>query len=75
MGHRCLVKITSSKCRDNATNEPASMKPQMPHPDLGEDEVEITIDHDTGQVSVRGNNLEMMEEAKKMLAEIGIFVE
>ena len=49
--------------------------PQMPHPDLGEDEVEITIDHDTGQVSVRGNNLEMMEEAKKMLAEIGIFVE
>ena len=51
------------------------MKPQMPHPDLSEDEVEITIDHDTGQVSVRGNNLEMMEEAKKMLAEIGIFVE
>ena len=47
----------------------------MPHPDLGEDEVEVTIDHGTGQVSVRGNNLEMMEEAKKMLAEIGIFVE
>ena len=46
----------------------------MPHPDLGEDEVEIIIDYD-GQVSVRGNNLEMMEEAKKMLAEIGIFVE
>ena len=47
----------------------------MPHHDLGEDEVEIVIDHDTGMVSVRGNNLEMMEEAKKMLAEIGIIVE
>tara|TARA_B100002052_G_scaffold299162_1_gene335830 strand:+ start:23836 stop:23979 length:144 start_codon:yes stop_codon:yes gene_type:complete len=47
----------------------------MPHPDLGEEELEITICKNTGMVSVRSNNLEMMEEAKKMLAEIGIFVE
>lgn len=45
----------------------------MPHEDLADNEVEIVIGAD-GQVSVRGNNLDHMEEIKEMLAEIGIYL-
>lgn len=47
---------------------------QMPHEDLADNEVEITIEAD-GQVSVRGNNIDNMEEIKEMLAEMGIYLE
>ena len=50
------------------------MAHRMPHEDLAENEVEITID-ENGQVSVRGNNLDRMEEVREMLAEIGIYLE
>ena len=46
----------------------------MPHEDLADNEVEITIDKN-GQVSVRGNNLDNMEEIRGMLAEMGIYLE
>ena len=46
----------------------------MPHQDLDEDGVEITIDKN-GQVSVRGNNIDNMDEIVKMLAEMGIHME
>ena len=47
---------------------------RMPHEDLADNEVEIKIDKN-GQVSVRGNNLDNMEEIRGMLAEIGIYLE
>ena len=53
---------------------PQKQSHRMPHEDLAENEVEITID-ENGQVSVRGNNLDRMEEVREMLAEIGIYLE
>ena len=44
----------------------------MPHDDLADNEVEIVIED--GQVSIRGNNLDHMEEIKEMLAEMGIYL-